>query len=352
MSTTEYIQTEQECIESAKRAMAWLLEQQRPDGGWKPLSDPPVDAFYKVGTAFSLMGEAAAAERMLDYVKAHLLQSDGDFLPRGHEWHSEIHYQYANGWLVISAQKQGRYDIAVPAVQFLLTQQDPDHGGFYSQKSVGGEKKRSDTMSTGISGIACLAAGQLDAAKKVVSCFERMIEMQPAPTERFYTTLEADGRLGTEFPEDEAFWRVIDTQKKDQCWYAVGLPFTVGVLLYHATRENRYAELADWFLDFQLRCVNPWDGGSSGKAAWGSSMPYRVTGEPRYRDIALQVARNYMAAQSPDGWYGDWEATSGYGAGEGGAPVKEFAPGDFDGTGETIIWLGLIGSNLLARDSD
>ena len=101
-----------------------------------------------------------------------------------------------------------------------------------------------------------------------------------------------------------------------------------------------------------LYCVDPWDGGSSGKAAWGCSMLYRVSGEPRYRDIALHVARNYLAAQSPDGWYGEWEETSGYGAGEGGAPAKEFAPGDFDGTGETIIWLGLIGSNLLARDSD
>lgn len=350
MSTTEYVKTERQCLESAKRAMAWLLEQQGPDGGWKLLSDPPVDAFYKVGTAFTLLGEPAAAERMLDYVKRHLLQPDGDFLPRGHHWHSEVHYQYANGWLVISAQRQGRYDISVPALQFLLNQQDPDHGGFYSQKAGAGEKKRSDTMSSGISGIACVAAGQIDAAKKVAVCLERMIEMQPAPTQRFYTTIEADGQLGIEFPEEEASWRVIDTKQKDQCWYAVGLPFTIAVLLHHATGEERFSQLADWFLDFQLRCVKPWDGGSSGKTAWGSSMLYRVTGELRYRDIALQVVRNYMGNQTPEGWFGEWKEAWGYGTGERGAPAKEFAPGDFDATGEMIIWLGLIGSNLLARD--
>jgi hypothetical protein len=158
-------------------------------------------------------------------------------------------------------------------------------------------------MSSGISGIACLATGQTDAAEKLAGCFERLIEMQPAPKKRFYTTLEVNGRLGTEFPDEEAFWRVIDTQQKDQCWYAVGLPFTFAVLLHQATGKERYAQLAEWFFEFQSRCVDPWDGGSSGKAAWGCSVLYRVTGEPRYRDAALHVARNYMACQTSDGWF-------------------------------------------------
>ena len=349
MTESEYVRTEKQCLESARRATAWLVTQQAPDGGWRPLSDPTIDPFYKVGTAFSLMGEAAAAERMFDYVKEHLLQPDGDFTPRGHPWHSEVHYQYANGWLVLSAQKQGRYDISVPAQRFLLTQQDPDHGGFCSLKAVSREKQRTDTMSTGIAGIACLATGNLDAAKRAAGCLEKMIEMQPSPDDLFYATLEVGGQLGTEYPEDEAFWRVIDAKQKDQCWYAIGLPFTFALLLRQATGEERYAQLADWFLDFQLRCVNPWDGGSSGKAAWGCSMLYRLTGERRYRDMALRVARNCMACQTPDGWF-DWGGTSGCAADGGEIPARELTPDDFDATGEMAIWLALIGTHLLARD--
>jgi len=344
----EPLKSGKQCLKSAKLGVKWLLNKQNPDGSWKPLDNAPVDAYYKAAWAFNLMGEAAAAERVLDYVKQHLLQSNGDFLPRGDPWYINIHYQYSNGWIINGAQRQGRYDISMPAVKFLLTQQDASHGGFYSQKAEKGQKKRSDTMSTGIAGIACIAAGQIDAARRAAECFERMIKMQPDTT-RFYITIEANGRLGTDFPGDEAQWRVIDTTKKDQCWYAVGLPFTFSILLHNATGEKRYADLAQWFFNFQSRCVNPWDGGSSGKAGWGCSMLYRITGEQRYRDIALHIAQNFINCQSPDGMF-QWGAQPSYGGAAGGQQRK-LTNDDFDVTSEFVVWLGLIGSNLLARDN-
>jgi hypothetical protein len=337
----------QECMAAAQRGVAWLLKQQGSDGGWKTLDNAPVDAYYKAGAAFTLTGEIAAAEKALDYVKRHFLQADGDFLPRGDAWFIDVHYQYANGWITLGAQKLGRYDITTPAVRFLLSQQDPATGGFCSQKSVGGQKRRLDTMSSGIAGVACLAAGQLDAARKLAGYFEKMIAMQPA-ADKYYVTIEADGRLGTDFPPDEAFWRVVETTKPDQCWYAVGLPFVFSVLLYQATGEARYAKLAQWYLDFQVRCVNAWDGSSSGKAAWGSSILYHATGEERYLDIAAHVARKIIACQTPDGWF-QWGGAPAYGgqAGSGG-PQKKFTADDFDITNEYVVWTALIGSNLLA----
>jgi hypothetical protein len=349
MSKSDFVTREQQCLDAANRSRDWLLSMQNPDGSWKPLKTQPVDAFYKVGAMFNLMGETLAAERVFDYVKAHLLQPDGDFGPRENPWHVHVHYQYANGWLVLGAQRQGRFDIAAPALRFLLTQQDPDHGGFYSEKSVGGKKQRSDTMSSGISGIALLAAGQMDAARKLAAHFEKIIAMQPAPAERFYLTLNADGKLGVSFPEDETFWRVIDTQKKDQCWYAVGLPFTFGLLMYQATGEERYLKLAQWFFDFQRRCANPWDGGSSGKAAWACAIRYREHGDPQDRDIALQVARLYLDMQTLDGWYASRDKAGYAGKSAAGANL-EFGPGEFDGIAELTLWLRLIGANLLARD--
>ncbi len=348
MVTTEILALERKCLESARRSANWLLARQAGDGSWKGLPNAPIDAYYKAGWAFGLLGEPAAAERVLNYVKNNLLQPDGDYLPRNDAWYIDVHYQYCNGWMTIGSQKMGRYDIAARSVQFLLTQQSPDHDGFYAQKSAAGQKMRSDTMSSGIAGIACLAAGQIGAARKLADCFERMIQMQPAPTSRFYTTIDPDGKLGTQFPDDQAFWRVVDTQQRDQCWYTVGLPFTFFILLNQATGEERYAKLAQWFFDFQSRCVNPWDGGSSGKAGWGCSMLYRSTGDTRYRDIALRVAQNQMGCQGADGSY-RWGAPAGYSSGASSAG-QALTNDDFDIGSEFTVWLGLIGSNLLARD--
>jgi hypothetical protein len=203
-------------------------------------------------------------------------------------------------------------------------------------------------MSSGIAGIACLATGQLEAASRVASCLEHMVDAQPAPQERFYTTIEADGTLGTQFPDGEAFWRVIDAGRHDQCWYAVGLPFTFSILMHQATGERRYATLAQWFFDFRSRCVGAWDGPSSGKAAWGCSMLYRTGGDERYRDVALHVGRAFLGLQDPEGWYvrGRPGAEGEIGP-RGETPA--FSSSDFDGNAERVVWLSMIGSNLLAR---
>ena len=338
----------QQCIERSRRSVDWLLQQQGPDGGWKNLPNAPMDAYYKASWAFGLMGEAAAAERSLDYVKKHFLQPDGNFLPREKDWFINVHYQYHNGWAIIGAHKLGRYDVSAPAMRFLLSQQDPEHGGFYGQLSKAGERKRSDTMSSGIAGIACLVTGQMQAAEKLAGYFERMIDMQPTPDTCFYSTFDPDGSLGTQFGDSEA-WRVVDTAKPNQVWYSVGLPFNFSILMHQATGEARYARLAQWFFDFQSRCVNPWDGGSSGKAGWGCSMLYHHTGDVRYREIALRVAQHEMGCQSGDGTY-CWGTPGGYTADSSGQ-ARTLTNGDMDITAEFSVWLGLIGSNLLARDA-
>src|SRR5215471_5841267 len=119
----EYVKLEKKCLETARRGVDWLLSQQSPDGSWKALERAPVDAYYKAAWAFNITGETPAAERVLNYAKNNLLQPDGDLLPRNDSWYINVHYQYANAWVVIGAQKQGRYEVSMPALKFLLTQQ-------------------------------------------------------------------------------------------------------------------------------------------------------------------------------------------------------------------------------------
>ncbi len=196
-----------------------------------------------------------------------------------------------------------------------------------------------DTTSSGMAGIACLAAGKIDAARRIADYLARIIHLQPEPNDRFFTAVNADGRLYTEPKDDhDAFLRIIDTRKADQCWFAMGLPFVFLIRLADATNETRYLDLARWFFDFQARCINPWDGYSSGKAGWGCALLYRSTGEESYRDIALHIAEFIMAKQNADGgWY---------------CPSRELTNADFDVTAEFTLWLSLISTNILSRDSD
>ncbi|MFH1006807.1 MAG: prenyltransferase/squalene oxidase repeat-containing protein [Candidatus Latescibacterota bacterium] len=328
--------------EHALAGSRWLVAHQNTDGSWIGLPDPKMDAFYKGAWALTLTGELPTAHRVLDYAKQHFLTSDGDFLPREHPWHHEIHYPYANAYFVVGSMITGRYEISVPAIRFLLGQQNPVSGGFHSVRTDAGRSSRCDSMSTGAAGMACLAAGELAAARGAADFLGQLVALQPTPADRFFCAIEANGRLGTDAKEaDEAWWRIVDTHTENQCWYAVGLPFAFLVQMAQATGEMRYRELAEWFFDFQLCCVDPWDGGSSGKGGWGAAMCYRITGENRYRDIALRVADQIVALQNPDG---------GWAANVSGGDVSMLTNPDLDTSAEFTLWLALISSQILARD--
>jgi hypothetical protein len=171
-----------------------------------------------------------------------------------------------------------------------------------------------------------------------------MVGMQPAPEDRFYTTLDAEGRLITEFEPEMTEWRVVQTGELKQRWFAVGLPFAFVLLLSEATGEKRFSRLADELFAFQSRGADPWDVPSSGKAGWGCSMLYRKTGEVRYWEIALRVARQIMGYQTPAGYFllGATPA--------GASDPSTFAPFIYDVTAEFVLWLTLIANNVLALD--
>ena len=73
-------------------------------------------------------------------------------------------------------------------------------------------------------------------------------------------------------------------------------------------------------------------------------MLYRSTGEAGYRDIALRVARQIMAYQTPAGWF-----TLGPRPEPGAGEPAAFAPFIYDVTAEFVLWLTLIAANVAAN---
>jgi hypothetical protein len=334
------------CLASARRGAQWLLDQQTAGGKWRQVEPDVYDAYYKGSWSLAAAGHLDAAHRLLAHVRSAFLGADGDLEPRLSPLHTTIARHYASAYAVLGAQKLDRYDIAAPAARFLLSQQDPDHGGFYSVRMRPGERGRSDSMSTSMCGVACLAAGQTAAALRAGDYLLRMVELQPAPDDRFYASLDAEGRLVTDFPPELTEWRVVQAEQPNQRWFAVGLPFAFAILLIESTREKRFAELADWLFAFQARGAEPWDVPSSGKAGWACSILFRETGELGYREIALRVARQIMGYQTPAGYF-----LLGAAPGAPSEPVV-YPPFVYDVTAEFVLWLTLIASNVLARDGE
>lgn len=333
-----------QCWDHALAGSAWLLRHQRADGSWEELPDPQLGAFYKGGWAFALTGQPTAAHRLLNHVREHYMTPEGDFVPRTALIHQTAHYLYINAYFVIGSMAVGRYEIAMPALRFLSAQQDTRTGGFFSTLTSPGASAGTDTISTAAAGVACLAAGQLEAARRAGDYLANILERQSITSTRFYTALTPDGALDTAASESEArWWRVIDLHAPDQCWYALGLPFAFLVLLYQASEQTRYRSAAEAYYALLDRCVNAWEGPSSGKAGWGCAMLYRITGEIKYREVALRVARYIIGHQEADG---HWVLAKVRGMPA--AAVLDSV--DFDVTAEYTLWLGLIASQILARD--
>ena len=252
--------TPKQIWERALAGAKWLVQHQNQDGSWTGLKEQRVGAFYKASWAFSEVGQCAAAHRTLDYVYHHFFTAEGDFLTENPDTELPLlgRFPYVNSYFIAGSMRAGRYEIALPAVSFLLTQQSEDHGGFYSRPTRYGTKNMSDTMSSSSAGMACLATGRLEAARRVADYLSHIVDLQPWPDDHFFTTIDADGRLYTDMEDDgEAYLRLIHTRRADQCWYAVGLPMAFLVLLELATNDTGYRELAQWYFNFQQRCVNP-----------------------------------------------------------------------------------------------
>jgi hypothetical protein len=73
-----------------------------------------------------------------------------------------------------------------------------DRSESLSRRTAAGQTCLTDTMSTSGAAVGLLAAGELEAARRAADYLAYLVELQPAPGERFYFTLECDGRLGTE----------------------------------------------------------------------------------------------------------------------------------------------------------
>jgi len=148
-----------------------------------------------------------------------------------------------------------------------------------------------------------LYVGYIEAARGVGTWMKRLFELQPNFPADLYAIWSKTGGLHTQFNDSEAIRFVVHAAaNEDQYFFHPGIAAGFLAELYKATGETEWLDLARNYLrqadvasDFQLASLR------AGKVAWAASVLYTLTGESRYRNLAIRVGDNIIAAQSPEG---------------------------------------------------
>jgi hypothetical protein len=303
---------------------AYLMDQQRSDGSF---GDPVKGAteYYKVPAALLVCGESEAANRLCSWVRKHGMTPDGDFGPRPDEAKDSYYYAYHNVWIILAAQRLGQFDLSHIGMDFLLEFWDPESGGFYSSPTEREAHTLQDLWVVSGCGIAAVYTGMIDVAKGVGHWMERLMSLQPNYPEQMYTVYSREQGLHTpEEPEDEFRYVLNSDAERDQSFFHPGIAGGFLARLYQATGEEEwlvlareYMRFADGASDYLWRLLR------AGKVGWCAAVLYTLTGEGKYKDMALRVGDNLVATQSDEGY---WSMTGSDGPSN-------------DATAEMVVWL-------------
>ncbi len=295
----------------------------------KILAEPDLQGHYKAPAFWAAVGDAAMAGQCRQIITQRFLRPDGDFRMaddvKGFVQFScttRNQYIYPNGWVTVGMQKAGAYDVVQQALKFILSFQDPKHGGFYyafDPKTKQIDKRLMDSSSTSSAGMALLMAGRLAEARRAGDFILRLLSLQPEPDKYFFSCMKPDGTLFTDVFGTEDQWA--DDSRKQKCLstaadglaeltWLIGKPTKFLTRLYTATGESKYLEAAKQaFFFFHKLQANAWINYASCKTMWAGAELYRLTGESIFAETAVRLLDHYVKTQSPSGswvhtlWY-------------------------------------------------
>lgn len=322
---------------ASDRAVAWLLEQRRDDGGFGP-DAVDMTCYHKAAYLFGLAGETAAANRILSLVKARYLQPDGDFLIAPgrkvqHVNYNELTWGYSNGWFALAAHRAGRFDISWPAYAYLQRLRHAGSGGYTSTAPHQAGHPVIELLATAHCGTLDLYLGNRERATAAADLVRRFETAQPGRSAGMFLRMDGDGAFILEFPAADAAFYFLDATAPGQFYFVPGYAAAFLCQMYLVTGTAAYLESARAYVDFAAGTAGVFDTHFSHKLAWGASLLYRVTGESRYRDIAARIVDVIADLQGDDGaWFGD--------------QPPHVA---LDQTAECAIWLRTVPAELDAR---
>jgi hypothetical protein len=325
--------------ESALKGARWLLAQQSADGSYSSFEEG-VDAYYKIPYALAVTGYPRQAHRLIDWaLREGALTPEGDL--RGQEVKAtnpvhEEYYSYPNSWMVIGAQRLGRFDYARPGMAFILKFLSTANGGVFSRLEFAkAGKGRQDMVSSSQAGSACLYMGLWAEAMRIGDWFIEMLRLQPDLEHILYACCDPSVGLITDYPAEHAALYAVNTAERMQWYFYPGIAMGFLAKLYLATGKPEYLQASETYFDFTTRCAKDrYSIGQSGKVGWGSAQMYAITGEKKYRRAAIEVGDFMLDVQLDEGYWNP------------GAPNPITSYLRLDATAEFVVWQAEIAQHL------
>ena len=305
--------TDMERFKQARdRGARYLLSQMHEDGSF---GDPELGLwdYYKVPAALQVAGYSAAACRLCDWIRRRGLLPNGDFGPRPRHADPALDYGYTyfNTWVILGAHRLGQFDLSQRGMDFLIKSWDSESGGFYCHPTRRDAQTKQDLWVVAGAGIAATYTAHIEQALGVGRWMKRLMDLQPDYPNYLYSTYSRAHGLMTDpdldpDPGDGPIRYVMHKDaKEDQFFFHPGIAGGFLARLYKATGDGQWLDLAVEYMRFA-------EGASdflfslprSGKVAWAASELYTLTGETKYRDMAIRIGDILIDLQYEDGWWG------------------------------------------------
>ena len=304
---------------------AYLLAAQNADGS---VGSPQLTGatYYTVPVALQVSGHTHAASRLLDWARKSEMTPEGDFGPTPAK-REAYNYAYYNSWIIVGAHRLGQFDMSQRGMDFLLRFWDRQSGAFYSSPTERAAETKQDLWVVSGCGRAAVATGRIEVARAVGGWMRTLMEAQPNYPRQMYTVYSRAVGLYTEPDpgDDERRYVLSQDATRDQYFFHPGIAGGFLSLLHLATGEQEWLDLAKEYMRFA-------EGASdylfslkrAGKVAWAASLLYRITGEAKYRDMAIRIGDIIIALQDQDGWW---------------AALGETYPPNYSSTSEMVCWM-------------
>ena len=289
------------CEITKKKAINFLLSKFNSDGTVGPVIEDGF-FFYRLPWSLSIAGETQFANIVCSWILNNMMTPDGDF-DNGFRKVQDA-YAYRNATLIYGAHMLRRYEISHAGMPFLLSLQDPISGGFANNMN---QNIPSDDMDIPYSvgcGLACIATGFLNEAKKVYNYLDLIWEQQPNfPNELYYNFSRKNQKIIKSVDKQDDFWNVVIAQQDSyQRWTVGGIAAAFLCRLYLTDPKEKYLNLAVKYMTFSMASTkSQFKYASACKSGWGSALLYSVTGEEKYLNWTEKLAQWFIEHQLEDG---------------------------------------------------
>jgi len=294
---------------AAGRAQAWILHHQQPDGGFGLVVET-MSHHMAIPASLLYSGHAAAAARLVPYMKQRFIRPDGSFdMPEEKAGRASavFEYCYAPSWVIFGAHLNLAFDVSLPAMSHILKFQDPTTGGMFGSRE---DQQRGKGLISApvscIAGQAAITTGYLAEAKRLGDhLIDNVLANNPDLNAALYPAWDTERglRMDEELQNFPNMPRVILRNEPCQHHYLTGMMIAYFSDLYRATGERKYLDAAETVFQFAAGSAGVYENTLSHKFAWGCAWLYRITGKTEHLEAACRVCDYLLSIQEADGTF-------------------------------------------------